>query len=88
MNRAEKEEPLPDEKCNTRDGDLGEERREEGGKKKKRSRDRGIRETKESRIGRSSPQRERSGKKKKKKERRRRKKAKRSGTKVNTNEND
>lgn len=35
MNRAEKEEPLPDEKYNTRDGDLGEERREEGGKKKK-----------------------------------------------------
>lgn len=69
MNRAEKEEPLLDEKCNTRDGDLGEERREEGGKKKKRSRDRGIRETKESRIGRSSPQRERSGKKKKKKKR-------------------
>lgn len=38
MNRAEKEEPLLDEKCNTRDGDLGEERREEGGEKEKNAR--------------------------------------------------
>lgn len=37
MNRAEKEVPLLDEKCTTRDGDLGEERKEEGEKKKEKN---------------------------------------------------